>query len=784
MTGWLITTPRIAALHCLEQRFGTPDHAPAPVLDLRQQQNRPDWRLADWQVEAVARAEPILRRRGGVLIADSVGLGKTHVGAALLRSARARGLNCVIITPTPLRAHWRRTVKDDAVQIVTHAQLSRSSGPNRIHSAQFVVVDEAHAFRSAHTRRYRVLHAMRGRAELVLLTATPVNNSATDLLNLLLLFARDGTFRDIGVPGLTSAFRAGDTAAITRVLADTTIRRARAFVRRNHGPIADPNGRSLRFPEREDPVAVRYDLGGGDGRPWLRALDDLQHLEFPWLRTGTRELLRLNLLKRLESGTLAFATSLESLAGFIDAHLDAAAAGQSLSPADYRRFFNGLTDQFIMRDVLLHTHREHTVDTPSMRRDRNRIQSLLHAARETRDPKLDALRSVLRSETGVAPVIVFTAFRDTARHLWRVLHTEFRTAMIDAGAARLGATHASRAAILRALSPDTRVHKRERVDLLIATDVLSEGLDLHAARTVVSYDLPWNPIRLVQRVGRIDRPGSPHETIRIINFIPDRGLDRLLDLLNRIRGKLDAIRSTIGLESPVLDRADVDPDALRAVLHRLAAGDVRVLDDEPTDAQALSEQLYQEWQRARGKRDQGDDAPCAGPDGGTPDLVAVLAGSTSVFAKGGRWFVLQDSAVAEDTVVALRVLTDALNDSSTCDADPDLVTATLERFRCGCAALELVESRTSATTRATRMLLAGAPHLSGTSDLVRIESVIRRLRNRLSPVGELGLDNLLSKPPDTPQELLDRLEDVTDTATPFPVSEPWILLLGGGARVG
>ncbi|MGH7447903.1 MAG: helicase-related protein, partial [Longimicrobiales bacterium] len=122
--------------------------------------------------------------------------------------------------------------------------------------------------------------------------------------------------------------------------------------------------------------------------------------------------------------------------------------------------------------------------------------------------------------------------------------------------------------------------------LLIGTDVLAEGLNLQDARVVISYDLPWNPVRLAQRIGRIDRLGSPHAWIRALAFAPDRGVDELLGLMKRIRRKLRQIR-IVGGDAPwslanattktrVIDEIDAAGDArerARAIWHAAATPD-------------------------------------------------------------------------------------------------------------------------------------------------------------------------------------------------------------------
>ena len=92
----------------------------------------------------------------------------------------------------------------------------------------------------------------------------------------------------------------------------------------------------------------------------------------------------------------------------------------------------------------------------------------------------------------------------------------------------------------------------DRYDLVIATDVLAEGVNLQQARHIINYDLPWNPMRLVQRHGRIDRIGSPHPEVFIRCVLPDRQLDDLLGLEERLQRKLTTAAASIGVEGEVL----------------------------------------------------------------------------------------------------------------------------------------------------------------------------------------------------------------------------------------
>src|SRR5690606_21849044 len=253
---WQVASPIEVALRLLEARFGPPPADPPAGDGVA----RPVFELADFQRDAVRRASRILAARRGVVVADSVGLGKTYVALTLAEQELRRGGRVLVVAPAALRRDWvpaLRRLADglgvartsglgawrrgagslltdgpigectDADPItgspaalphdpgereragrtgsvapalpgrearaatragppflawVSHARLSRGAhGPERLYPLDLVVVDEAHAFRSPGTRRYRALAALCRGARVVLLTATPVNNSVSDL---------------------------------------------------------------------------------------------------------------------------------------------------------------------------------------------------------------------------------------------------------------------------------------------------------------------------------------------------------------------------------------------------------------------------------------------------------------------------------------------------------------------------------------------------------------------------------------------------------------------------
>lgn len=599
--------------------------------------------LAAFQEEAVRRAKRVLTRRGGVIIADDVGLGKTYIALALMEEALQRGEAVVLVVPASLRRAWAPLVRriagreeaSSSVYVATHARLSRGTHDGeRLADAGLVVVDEAHAFRNPATRRYRALAARGAGSRLILITATPVNNGPADLHALVRQFARDDAFADLGVLSLRAALLDGGeppaAAEAARIARAVVVRRTRADLRDRSNPGSEP----LRFPRRAPTAIVRYDdpavpvlvpvIGRLELAPY--GLD-----EAGGAAAGAGALIRLGVLKRLESGRSAVSATLGRLRSLLWTFARAADHGRLVRPSD-RPAGPGDGDavQLSLEEVLLDAAPPGTdlaALAGSARRDLEVISALLRELRGE-DPKLEAIRGWVGALGPGEKVIVFTEFRDTAAALWRALADSGRVGRVDGAGAWLGSRKAGRRAVVERFAPASSgvapPPERERVDILIATDVLSEGLNLQDAAVVVSYDLPWNPVRLLQRIGRVDRLGSPHQLVRPVLFVPGAGLDDVLRLTRRLRRKLGEIAATVGAG---------DAGELLARLGGTVTGDpLEDLIAGPADP----------WERLRGRlRDRHareeprpTDAAVSGEEGSTP--VALCSGGS----RAVEWLIL------------------------------------------------------------------------------------------------------------------------------------------------
>jgi SNF2 family DNA or RNA helicase len=478
--------------------------------------------LADHQLDAVERALSMIRRFGGVILADDAGLGKSFVAAEI---ARRMQIDVDLIVPASLVAQWRDTLRDfdlDAT-ILTHDGIITApfvADPDR---RRIVIVDEAHAFRNPRTQRYDALARRTLAADVLLVTATPVCNSAADLQSLIALIVADDALRVAGIPSIEIAFERRDSDSVSRIVSALVIRRDRTVLpaRLQFGAL--------------DRNVIRHDVPDA-------AIDDLQ---FP--HTGSAPLLRQFLWRRLESSEAALAESLRRQRRFYERVLE---SGRPLTRRDYRRAFAHEEDAESFQQLLFWDlfAAGGEIDADAIREEMRRVDSIAPSSN-----KLAMLRDVLTSE----PTLIFTTFAATAREIARTLNVA------------VGAIDAFRAG---------------RIDVLVSTDVAAEGLNLQRAAVVIHYDIPWNPVKLDQRNGRAHRIGQKRDTVRAIYFLPRRDRTRVAHIVaakNRVRRRVlrpsaeehspTAIRPRITNESDLIRRLGLDEHRYKAGVERLIA---------------------------------------------------------------------------------------------------------------------------------------------------------------------------------------------------------------------
>lgn len=493
-----------------------------------------------------------------------------------------------------------------------------------------VVIDESHNFRNKATHRERETRYGRlmrriikegVKTRVLMLSATPVNNRLADLRNQIAFITEgnDTALFDHGIASIDATTRLAqkqfnrwlgldDGERIPEGLVDMlgfdyfqlldllTIARSRKHIEKYYGV-----SETGQFPERLKPINIKPDVDrAGEFRSIREINNEIRRLNLAvyaplryvlphkqeaydakysteirggegFFRQVDREeslvhLLRVNVLKRMESAVSSFALTVgrqmadvEATLAKIETHEESVEevdiADVDIDDPAFETLLVGRKVKVLLQDVDLIRWKQDLIE------DRNRLATLHAAARQVgaaRDAKLEALRQVIERKCGSPlnpdnrKVIVFTAFSDTARYLyeqlapWALKDHRLHSALVTGtGGNRttLPKLRKDLAGILTAFSPRAKERPEELahegdIDLLIATDCISEGQNLQDCDYLVNYDIHWNPVRIIQRFGRIDRIGSPNSRIQLVNFWPNMELEEYINLEQRVSGRM------------------------------------------------------------------------------------------------------------------------------------------------------------------------------------------------------------------------------------------------------
>lgn len=628
--------------------------------------------LAEFQRIGSQRAVRILDEWGGAMLADGVGLGKTVVAGDVIRTfAVQRGLRVLVVCPAALRPMWQRFLASENLpgDILSYAQLSQEPQitggtgvrlPLAPQQYRLIVADEAHALRNPDTGAYGAVISLLAKspeAKLLLLTATPVNNSLWDLYHEVMLFAKtDNGFATVGIPNLRQHVKNAmrlepddiNPAHMFAVLDAVSVRRTRGFIKK-HFADATINGQRIVFP-RIEPHQETYDLDAVVPGLFEEVADVIEH-RLTMARYRTRAyahepdesvarqeflsgLLRSQMLKRFESSVYAFRRTLEKL---IAAHEQCLATIEEsglvpLTALTVETMQDEEALDKLLADGELGVAGDYEVAALSrdLRNDLLLLKDLLtkiEGIRPDADPKLAKLLSIFdEARRNVNPdkrkVLVFTGFVDTARYIKEYLEEVAAKRSEFAEFARraayvLGNQETdvdTRSQLVNGFVPksmDPENPGEDLYDLLVTTDVLAEGQNMQQCGRVVNFDLPWNPMRVVQRNGRVDRIGSPHDVVDMHCFMPDAQLDEILKLEERLQLKIAHANAGIGIEGVVIpgiatrehvftdssDTAEVTAERSDQI-RRLAAGDASVIAELDQDDAYSGEQFREELRAA------------------------------------------------------------------------------------------------------------------------------------------------------------------------------------------
>jgi len=463
--------------------------------------------LAPHQREGALRVLYTLQRRGGVILADEPGLGKSYVALAVAVEYESAGSSTLIVCPAGLTGQWRRLLDRFAVS----AQVCSQESPDlqRGRAVDLLIVDEAHHFRNPSTDRFRDLAPSTTGARILLITATPLCNSRRDVLELLKWIVPDDALRDRGVDSIAVAFDQGDPEAIAAISDELIIRRTRDVL----------------------PEALR--AGSLTRRVVWHSADDfsveaaLNALAFPGMERHT-SLLRRHLRRRLESSHAALRDTLRRQKRFYARVEGMRARGLTLTKRDWLRSFRGQEDgceqEPLFPEAFASLSGSFDAGADHIAAELVAIDRVLETL--TRDWKRETLDNLLESEP-VQPTLIFTGSVVTAADLHRLLRARHEVALLTSRFSAWGSRRVSRDAAMSAFMSG-------RIELLISTDLASEGLNLERGSRVIHYDLPWTPSRIDQRNGRIWRIGQEKAAIEAIYFLSARHrATRILSILSR-----------------------------------------------------------------------------------------------------------------------------------------------------------------------------------------------------------------------------------------------------------
>lgn len=597
--------------------------------------------LYNFQKDAVASGIQKINRHNGCILADSVGLGKTYEALAIIKFFEMRNDNVLVLAPAKLYDNWdsfRSPYVDNPLaedrlnyKILSHTDLSRKKGMSRSGldlsrvdwgSFDLLVIDESHNFRNRieskdHITRYHKLISdiiQKGtNTKVLLLSATPVNNSLRDLRNQISIITsdRDSAFEEEGIPSIqqllinaqkeinewSDSSRNNKLALLDKLPSEfykllemITISRSRKHITRYYGsgdfgvfpkklkpivfrPEIDSNGILLKFSDVNDELETLILSVYSPMAYILPQYKEMYREKYATKVDGRRlfdheqreainvKLHRFNLCKRLESSVYSFGTTVERLLGRIDSYISALSSDRMNVSTDEDiddedDFFLDYKYDIDVRHLDVRNYLE------DLEYDKNKLVNIQTQIKlildKQRDLKLHELSTFTKEKiqgtpynSGNKKVLIFSAFADTANYLYDSLSPMLKengihTAVVtgsDKPRTTLKGVNLQFNEVLSLFSPrskgQTDVSERT-IDVLIATDCISEGQNLQDCDCVVNYDIQWNPVVLIQRFGRIDRLGSQNPHIQMVNFFPNMELNEYLQLEERVKRKMVA----------------------------------------------------------------------------------------------------------------------------------------------------------------------------------------------------------------------------------------------------
>ena len=596
--------------------------------------------LTKFQQDAVRTGMFIISDMGGVIIADATGLGKTNMGIEIIREKILKeGKKVLLIAPAQvLDSMWEEKLKDVDIKVremLTMEALGRESILDELgkyRNIDMILIDESQNFRSkAANRRINLMKLMSiGKAkQVVLLSATPINNSIMDLYYQLSIITggNDSYFyKTVGIPDLYRHMR--DAAnkeglqhgldKIQQLLDSVMVRRTRSYIKDVYKDDLI-NGMKIQFP-RHEYRPIRYKMSDLFGNIFEKILDDISSLTMApygieqYNNSLTNEeksrhkvlahLQVLLLLKRFESSIEAVKISLANKINMYKYVRQVLEEGKILRVADFNRIlmkWNASDDGsdpdrdideeekrgFFLKELegIEKQKAGKDYDIEQLKKDMDKDLKILddlliEIKKITVDTKFNAVRYSILDEHALEKeskkVLIFTEYTATAKYITRELEKVFNARGNTVQCITGNTKPDTRMQYIKRFAPKANLAedeelKQSEIDILISTEVLAEGQNLQDCNYVINYDLPWNPMRIVQRTGRVDRLTSKYDVIHSRACYPDHSLDKILKLVGKLIYKIGMVGSIVGLGEEVLGETPTPKQFNGTTIRRIEA---------------------------------------------------------------------------------------------------------------------------------------------------------------------------------------------------------------------
>ncbi len=562
----------------------------------------------EYQEQAVLNAKKILEEYGGVFISDVVGLGKTYICAML--AGQLDGRTLVIAPPSLLNKNnpgsWPNVFSDFHIpaEFVSTGKLDEAKRLIEQREYKNIIIDESHRFRTETTISYEAIAEICRGKRVILVSATPYNNSPMDILAQIKLFQNVRKSTIPGLPNLEDFFKRleSELKEVDRVNNyDQYLERVRnnakkirdkvlkyIMVRRTRNEIEkyfaeDLRKNNVKFPEVEDPKPFYYQLNDEEDKIFMETVElitqkfkyarympllYLKKLISPLEAQSQRNMggfMKVLLVKRLESSFYAFRKSIDRFIRSYEMFIKEYERGNVYISKGYiNKIFElldqgddeavqkvieeGKAERYNSQDFRPDFEQALTNDLEILKQIKLKWQSV------ERDPKLETLLNELRNNPILKnkKIIIFTESKETAEYLTENINNKFgKIALLFHGSS----PEEVRDRVIENFDARAK-NKKDDYRILVSTEVLSEGVNLHRSNIVINYDIPWNPTRLIQRVGRINRIDTPFDKIYTFTFFPTKQADSEIELTKIARSKIEAFLTLLGSDSAILTEGE------------------------------------------------------------------------------------------------------------------------------------------------------------------------------------------------------------------------------------